>query len=105
LALALKPYIDHWVGKLPADPIISRGGPMQMTEIRIPGGDLAERLGEMRVWLDEKHLEPSTFTCLREHGTLLVRVSFKAPAEARAFALKFGGKLGPVYGEAETAPR
>jgi hypothetical protein len=72
---------------------------MQVAEIRINGGNLAERLGEMRAWLDQRHCEPAIFTYSRDRETLVVRVSFKTPGEAQAFASSFAGRLGTVHRE------
>ena len=72
---------------------------MQIVEISVTGGNLAEHLGEMRAWLDEKRFEPLTFTYSRDGGILVVRVAFRVNGDARAFALKFGGTLGIAHRE------
>jgi hypothetical protein len=65
-----------------------------MTEVFVfDGNDLAERLTDMRVWLDEHRCEPSTFTYFFLHSGMKIRVSFKVDHEAEGFAQKFGGSL------------
>jgi hypothetical protein len=77
---------------------------MQTAEIRITGGNLAERLGEMRAWLDAKRFEPSSFTYFRDGGALVVRVAFKVDSEAHAFALKFGESLSETGSAPQRSP-
>jgi hypothetical protein len=57
------------------------------------GNDLAERLTDMRVWLDQHRYEPSTFTYFFFHSGMKIRLSFAVDHEAEAFAKKFGGSL------------
>lgn len=70
------------------------GNAVRVTEVRILDEyDLAERLTDMRVWLDEHHYEPSTFTYFFLDPGMKIRVSFKLDDEAEEFAEKFGGSL------------
>jgi hypothetical protein len=55
--------------------------------------DLARRLTDMRVWLDERRYEPSTFTYFFLDPGMKIRVTFKIDLEAEAFAQRFGGSL------------
>jgi len=55
--------------------------------------DLTGRLRDMRVWLDERRYEPSTFTYFFLDPGMKIRVTFKIDREAEAFAQEFGGTL------------
>jgi hypothetical protein len=55
----------------------------------------------MRMWLDERRYEPSTFSCRDVEEDVLVRIEFKVAREAQAFAARFGGRLGGPGGETE----
>ena len=67
---------------------------MRMTEVHIlDSKELAARLMDMRVWLDDNRYEPSTFTYFFLHAGMKIQVSFKIDDEAEAFAQKFGGSL------------
>jgi hypothetical protein len=55
--------------------------------------DLAGRLTDMRVWLDEHRYEPSTFTYFFLDPGMKIRVAFKLAEEAEAFAQEFRGVL------------
>ena len=66
---------------------------MQTAEVCIPDDNLVERLTDIRVWLDEHHYQPSTFTYFLFHPGMMIRVLFKIDDEAKAFAQEFGGSL------------
>jgi hypothetical protein len=66
---------------------------MHTAEVRITGEDFAERLAEMRAWLDDKRFEPSSFIYFHDYAALLARVSFKTADEAQGFAAKFRGTV------------
>jgi len=48
----------------------------------------------MRIWLDERRFEPSSFSCHDSGIGVLVRVDFKIAGEADAFAARFTGSAG-----------
>jgi hypothetical protein len=67
---------------------------MHTAEIRIAGDDdFAERLNDMRVWLDDHRFEPSTFTYFDLDPGMRIQVAFKIGGEAEAFARRFGGSV------------
>ena len=67
---------------------------MRTTEIPLPDeNDLAERLTDMQVWLDEHRYEPSTYVYFFLDPGMKIRVSFKIDDQAEAFAQRFGGSL------------
>jgi hypothetical protein len=53
--------------------------------------DLAKRMAEMRLWLDEHRCEPSIFTYSEEGTDVSIRVAFKIADEAAAFSVQFNG--------------
>jgi len=46
----------------------------------------------MRVWLDEHHIEISTFSCDEQSFGVLVSVGFRVAQQAEAFAERFDGR-------------
>jgi hypothetical protein len=65
---------------------------MYLVDIRMQPGDLSQQMSAMRVWLDERRFEPSTFYCRDTDYGMLVSVEFKIPREAVAFAEHFDGR-------------
>jgi hypothetical protein len=71
-----------------------KGEAVRITEVRLfDEDDLAGRLTDMRVWLDQHHYEPSTFTYFFLDPGMKIRVTFEIDREAEAFARKFRGSL------------
>jgi hypothetical protein len=66
---------------------------MRTVEMRLQPQELSEKMAAMRVWLDERRFEPSSFTCHDCGGGVLVRVDFKVAEEADAFARCFGSSV------------
>lgn len=69
---------------------------MRTVEMRLESQELSGTMAAMRIWLDERRFEPSSFTCNDFGGGVLVRVDFKVAAEADAFARCFGGSVDSV---------
>ena len=65
---------------------------MYLVDIRMQPGDLSQQMSAMRVWLDERRFEPSTFYCRDTDYGMLVSVEFKISREAAAFAEHFDGQ-------------
>jgi len=65
---------------------------MYLVDIRMQPRDLSQQMSAMRVWLDERRFEPSTFYCRDTDYGMLVSVEFKIPREAAAFAERFDGR-------------
>ena len=57
---------------------------MYAVDIRMTPGELSRQMSEMRVWLDERRFEPSTFYCHNQSFGMLVSVEFRAAQEAEA---------------------
>jgi hypothetical protein len=67
---------------------------VRTTEVAVfDENDLAERLTDMRIWLDHHRYEPSTFTYFFLDPGMKARVTFEIDREAEAFAREFGGSL------------
>jgi hypothetical protein len=56
-------------------------------------GDLTERMGQMRTWLDHLRCQPGALRSSSVGGRSCFRVEFMVEAEARAFAQAFGGRV------------
>ena len=67
----------------------------------LKSSELSTQMAAMRVWLDERRFEPSSFSCHDSGAGVLVRIEFKAPAEAAAFAQHFSGKIDEALAAAE----
>jgi hypothetical protein len=72
---------------------------MRSVMIRLRPGELSARMAAMRIWLDERRFEPSSFSHDGEADVLL-RVEFKVSDEADAFARHFGGSVDPMLAAA-----
>ncbi len=66
---------------------------MRTVEMRLQPQELSETMAAMRIWLDERRFEPSSFTCHDCGSGVLVRIDFKVAEEADAFARCFGGSV------------
>ena len=66
---------------------------MRTVEMRLQPQELSGTMAAMRMWLDERRFEPSSFTCHDCGASVLVRVDFKVAEEAEAFARRFGGTV------------
>ena len=67
---------------------------MYAVNIRVRPAELSRRMSEMRRWLDEYRVEPSTYSCHDQSFGVLVSVKFRAAQQAEAFAERFGGRTG-----------
>jgi hypothetical protein len=66
---------------------------MRTIEIYLEAGELCEQMAAMRMWLDERRWEPSTFSCHSDGQGVLLRIDFKIAQEGEAFARRFGGRV------------
>ena len=57
--------------------------------IRVPTGELSEKMAGMREWLNEHRYEPSKFTCDQYGSIFAVCVDFSNDGEAEAFKNRF----------------
>ena len=65
---------------------------LERVEVRVPEGNLADNMKEMRTWLDYRRLEPNAFRCTPHDDSILIRVDFADRKDADAFAQQFGGR-------------
>ncbi|HEV2100184.1 MAG TPA: hypothetical protein VGR45_14830 [Stellaceae bacterium] len=81
---------------------------MRTVEMRLQLQELSGMMAAMRIWLDERRFEPSSFTYNDAGDCVLVRVDFKIAEEAAAFANCFGGSVdasrASVVGQAYVGP-
>jgi hypothetical protein len=81
---------------------------MRTVELRLQPQELSGTMAEMRIWLDERRFEPSSFTYNDSGDRVLVRIDFKVAEEADAFARCFGGSVdsarASVVGQAYVGP-
>jgi hypothetical protein len=66
---------------------------MRTVEIYLESGELCEQMAAMRLWLDDRRWEPSTFSCHDNGSGVLLRIDFKVAHEGEAFARRFGGRV------------
>ena len=66
---------------------------MRSVVLPVKSSELSAQMAAMRVWLDERRFEPSSFSCQDGGTAVLLRVEFKVAAEADAFAEQFRGDL------------
>ena len=69
------------------------GWDMHTVEIRLAQADLRDKMNAMRMWLDERRFEPSTFASHVNGSVMCLSVSFRSVEEARAFAAQFSGRV------------
>lgn len=74
---------------------------MRTVILPLKPSELSTQMAAMRVWLDERRVEPSSFSCRDSGAEVVVRVDFKVTNEADAFARHFTGQR---LAEAEGAP-
>jgi hypothetical protein len=75
---------------------------MHVVEISLKPSDLSKQMAAMRIWLDERRIDLSTFSCRHKGGGMLVRVEFRLAHQAAPFAARFGGRAnGPSAAYAE----
>lgn len=77
---------------------------MRTVVLPVKSSDLSTQMAAMRVWLDERRFEPSNFSCRDSAAGVLVRVDFKAAAEADAFARQFSGTVDGALAAEAGAP-
>ena len=62
-------------------------------EIRLATAELRQQMAAMRIWLDERRLEPSRFSSHDDGLGVRLHIAFKTARESEAFARRFGGRL------------
>ena len=67
---------------------------MRSVEVRVSADELSHAMENMRMWLDDHKVSPTSFRYDREaDDTVVVTLTFADEAAANAFANAFNGKL------------
>ena len=66
---------------------------LETVEVHLEAGQLSEQMAAMRIWLDERRLEPSRFSSHDDGLGVRLHIAFKTARESEAFARRFGGRL------------
>jgi hypothetical protein len=66
---------------------------MHTVEIRLAQADLRDKMNAMRMWLDERRFEPSTFASHANGSMMCLSVTFRSADEAKEFAAQFSGRV------------
>ena len=77
---------------------------MRTVILPVKSSELSAQMAAMRIWLDQRRFEPSSFGCRDGGAGVIVRVDFKVADEAHAFAREFNGHIGEALAEAENPP-
>ncbi len=77
---------------------------MRTVIVPLKPSELSTQMAAMRVWLDERRVEPSSFSCRDGGAGVVVRVDFKVADEADAFARHFTGQIDKTLAQAEGVP-
>lgn len=65
---------------------------MHVINIGASISEFASLMANMRIWLDDQRISPDHFNhSSPSNGIITITVSFGSPAEAAAFADRFGG--------------
>jgi hypothetical protein len=70
----------------------------------LKSSELSTQMAAMRIWLDERRFEPSSFSCRDNNAAVIVRVDFKVADEAHAFARQFNGQIDNAVADVESPP-
>ncbi len=65
---------------------------MALVTIRVQAVNFVERMNVMRIWLDDRRIQPSRFRYSDDGDDVLIEVGFKVAAEAAAFSTRFSGE-------------
>ena len=65
---------------------------MRTATITLRGADFAQKMSEMRAWLDQQSLEPTRFTYKQDREIIVIGVDFKENHQAEAFQSRFDGQ-------------
>jgi hypothetical protein len=67
---------------------------MRTVTIRLSGGDFPTAIVAMSDWLDKNRCEPTGYRYDQNEDTVVMLVDFADHSQAKAFAKRFGGKIG-----------
>jgi hypothetical protein len=67
---------------------------MRTVTIRLSGEDFPTAIVAMREWLERNRCAPSGYRYDQNEDTVVMSVDFAVDEQAKAFAKRFGGKMG-----------
>jgi len=65
---------------------------MRTATITLRGAEFAQKMSEMRAWLDRHSFEPTRFTYKQDREIIVITVDFKENHQAEAFQIRFDGQ-------------
>jgi hypothetical protein len=65
---------------------------MRTATVTLRGADFAQKMSEMRIWLDEHSFEPIRFTYKQDREIIVITVDFQEDHHAEAFQSRFAGR-------------
>jgi hypothetical protein len=65
---------------------------MHTATITLRGADFAQKMSEMRAWLDQQFFEPTRFTYKQDGEIIVISVDFQEAHHAEAFQSRFAGR-------------
>jgi len=72
-------------------------GLMRTVTIRLSSEDFPNAIVAMRDWLDKNRCEPTGYRYDQNEDTVVMLVDFADHSQAKAFAKRFGGKIGAQF--------
>jgi hypothetical protein len=65
---------------------------MHTATVTLRGAEFAQKMSEMRIWLDEHFFEPIRFTYRQNREAIVITVDFQEDHHAEAFESRFAGR-------------
>jgi hypothetical protein len=65
---------------------------MRTATVTLRGADFAQKMSEMRIWLDQQSFEPIRFTYKQDRQIIVVTVDFQEDHHAETFQSRFAGR-------------
>jgi hypothetical protein len=78
---------------------------MRTATVTLRGADFAQKMSEMRGWLDQHSFEPMRFTYKQNQEIIVISVEFQEDHHAEAFEDRFGSRQGEVASALRTAQK
>jgi hypothetical protein len=78
---------------------------MRTATVTLRGAEFAQKMSEMRTWLDEHFCEPKRFTYKQNREIIVMTVDFLEAHHAEAFQSRFAGRQREVASSLQTAQK
>jgi hypothetical protein len=78
---------------------------MRTATITLRGADFAQKMSEMRAWLDEQLFEPLRFTYKQDREIIVIAVDFQEDDHAQAFQSRFADRQRQVAASLRSAQK